>query len=216
MNLENIPPLRDDGNASYAIAMTEPIMNPETKVPASLSERISGELGELRRGGLWRECVALDSPSGPRIAVDGREYLHLCSNNYLDLAMHPEVIEAARQAASRWGVGSGAARLITGTNRLVTELERELAEFKEAEAALVFSSGYLANLGVVSALAGRGDWLICDELNHASLIDAARLSRATIRTYAHNQVDAARRALAKAPIDARKMILTDGSFRRCT
>lgn len=176
------------------------------------TEQLRAELDAVREAGLWRECATLDSAAGPFITVSGRRYLHLCSNNYLDLAGHPEVVRAAQEAAEVWGAGAGSARLITGTSRDMAELEAELAEFKRAEAALVFSSGYLANLGLITALAGAGDWLVCDHLNHASLIDAARLSRAQIRTYPHNDVEAAARILRDAPSGARKLILTDGVF----
>ncbi len=177
-----------------------------------ISASLKGELTSIRKKGLWRECVALDSAPGPHIVIGGKKYLHLCSNNYLGLATHPAVIEAARKAARDWGTGAGAARLITGTSRPAVELEEALAEFKQAEAALLFSSGYLANLGLIPTLAGKGDLLLCDRLNHASLIDAARLSGATIRTYPHGDVQAAREILRKAPRGVKKLIVTDGVF----
>ena len=177
-----------------------------------ISRTIESELEAIRAAGLWRRCVARDSPPGARVTIEGREYLHLCSNNYLDLAHHPEAIEAARRAAVEWGVGAGASPLVTGATREAREFEVELAEFKRAEAALIFSSGYMANLGALTSLAGRGDWLICDRLNHASLIDAARLSRAEIHAYPHNDAGAVAESLARAPASARKLIVTDGVF----
>ncbi|MBI1784675.1 8-amino-7-oxononanoate synthase, partial [Candidatus Sumerlaeota bacterium] len=146
------------------------------------------------------------------ITVSGREYLHLCSNNYLGLATHPAVIEGACKATRDWGAGAGASRLITGTTRAAEALERSLAEFKRAERALLFASGYLANIGLICALARNGDWLICDQLNHASLIDAARLSGAAIHVYPHNDAKGAADILARAPREARKFIVTDGVF----
>lgn len=178
----------------------------------SRSEQLDAQLAELRRRDEWRECIPLGSPSCPRISVDGRSYLHLCSNNYLNLAAHPALASAAAESAARWGTGAGAARLITGTSTEARQLEEELAAFKGAEDALLFSSGYLANIGLVQALLRRGDWLICDELNHASLIDAARLSRAEVRVFPHNDVDAVDRLLQEAPGEVRRVILVDGVF----
>ncbi len=172
----------------------------------------TAQLERLKREGLGRRCVPLDGPPGPFIEIGGRRYLHLCSNNYLGLAGHPAVVEAACEAARRWGVGAGSARLVTGTSALVRELEAELARFKGAEAALVFSSGYLANLGLITAVAGPGDWLLCDRLNHASLIDACRLSLAEVRVYPHADAEAAERLLERAPERGRKFIVTDGVF----
>jgi 8-amino-7-oxononanoate synthase len=177
-----------------------------------LESELKAELERLREADLWRECVALDSPPGPTITIEGKRYLHLCSNNYLDLAGHPALAAAACESAEKWGVGAGSARLVTGTSRLAAEFEAELAEFKRAEAALVFSSGYLANIGLLTALARPGDWLVCDRLNHASLIDGARLSKAQIRTYAHADANDAGRLLSEAPASARKFIVTDGVF----
>lgn len=199
---------------------------PDSSSPLS---DIAAELDSLRDAGLWRECIELESPSGPTIRIgaqagvedcenregrgdESREYLHLCSNNYLDLARDERVIDAACRAARRWGAGSGAARLVTGTSRLAAELERELADFKQAEAAALFSSGYLANLGLVQALAGPGDLLLCDRLNHASLIDAARLARAEVVVYPHGDTEALGNILERAPSKRRKFILTDGVF----
>jgi len=175
-------------------------------------DQIREELAGLKAAGLQRACATLDSPPGPHIQIGGRRYLHLCSNNYLSLATHPEVTEAACRAVRDWGAGSGAARLITGTSRLAVELESALANFKQTQSALLFSSGYLAGLAAVTALAGREAWIISDQLNHASLIDAARLSGATIRVYAHADVKEAERILREAPANARKIILTDGVF----
>lgn len=187
-------------------------MDSESFVQSRSSERIAERLEQLHRGDQWRSCVTLDSASGPHIEIDGKSYLHLCSNNYLGLAGHPDLAQAAAQAAQRWGTGAGSARLITGTSQLAEDFERDLAAFKGAESSLLFSSGYLANLGVVQALAAPGDWLICDELNHASLIDAARLARGSIQVHPHNELDAVRALLERAPEGVGKIILTEGVF----
>lgn len=176
------------------------------------AEQLDARLQEIRRRDQWRECVPLASPSAPRITVEGRSYFHFCSNNYLNLAAHPALAHAAAEAAARWGTGAGAARLITGTSTEARLLEQELAAFKGAEDALLFSSGYLANVGLVQTLARRGDWLLCDELNHASLIDAARLSRAEIHVFPHNDIEAVQRLLEQAPPEVRPVILVDGVF----
>lgn len=150
--------------------------------------------------------IDLETAAGPR------RVLHLCSNGYLGLATHPEVVEAAAAAARDYGAGSGAARLITGGQPPHRELETELAAWKGAEDALLLSSGYLANLGVVTALVGRGDVVVSDELNHASIIDACRLSRAEVRVYRHADPDHAAARLADAPAGARRLVITDGVF----
>lgn len=170
------------------------------------------KLAELRERGLWRECIAFDTPPAPEIGRGGSSWVNLSSNNYLDLAADPRVIEGAVDAARRWGAGSGAARLITGTSSAAVGLERALAEFKSSEAALLFSSGYLANLGLMQALFGRGDVLVCDELNHASLIDACRLSRAEIRVHPHGDALAAARLVEDVPPGVQVAIVTDGVF----
>jgi glycine C-acetyltransferase/8-amino-7-oxononanoate synthase len=153
----------------------------------------------------------VEGAQGPRVILDGAEVLLLCSNNYLGLADHPRVREAAAAAAQRYGAGSGASRLISGTMSLHTQLERRLAEFKGTQASLLFGSGYLANTGVISALAGRGDVVFSDELNHASIIDGCRLSRAETFVYRHRDLDHLEYALNQAGSRAR-LIVTDGVF----
>ncbi len=150
---------------------------------------VAGRLEELRDRGLYRRLRLLDGPQGPRVQLDGREVLLLCSNNYLGLAEHPRVREAAAEAALRWGAGAGASRLISGNMEPHRELEERLAAFKGCEAALLFGSGYLANIGTISALAGRGEVVFSDELNHASIIDGCRLSRAETFVYRHADLD---------------------------
>src|SRR6266566_8005218 len=144
---------------------------------------IDARLDELSELGLRRRLRLISGPQGPRVILDGRPVLLLCSNNYLGLADHPRVREAAADAAMRWGVGAGASRLVSGTMTIHRRLEERLATFHAAEACLLFGSGYLANLGVIGALAGRGDIVFSDELNHASIVDGCRLSRAEVVVY---------------------------------
>jgi glycine C-acetyltransferase/8-amino-7-oxononanoate synthase len=146
-------------------------------------------LDDLAQAGLLRRPVTVEGAQGPRVRVDGRELLCFCSNNYLGLAAHPALAEAAAKAAERYGTGAGASRLVSGTMTPHRELEDALAEFKRAEAALVFPTGYMANIGIIQALVGRGDSVFCDRLNHASILDGCRLSRATLRVYPHKDVD---------------------------
>jgi 8-amino-7-oxononanoate synthase len=168
-------------------------------------------LADLDARGVRRGRRVLETPQGARVRVDGREYVAFCSNDYLGLAAHPELIEAARAGASRYGVGAGASHLVLGHGEAHHELEARLAAFAGFPRALLFSSGYLANLGVVTALAGRGDAVFADRLNHASLNDAALLSRAEFRRYPHRDADALGRQLA-ASRARRRLILTDAVF----
>src|SRR4029077_18721170 len=128
-------------------------------------------------------------PQGPHVVVDGRTALLMCSNNYLGLADHPRVRAAAAEAALHWGVGAGASRLVSGTMTVHRELEQQLADFKRRPAGLLFGSGYLANMGVISALARRGQVVFSDRLNHASIVDGCRLSRAEAFVYRHLDVE---------------------------
>ena len=159
---------------------------------------IQARLAELEQLGLYRRTRLVSGPQGPRVVLDGRPVLLLCSNNYLGLADSPRVRQAAAAAATRWGVGAGASRLVSGTMTVHRRLEQRLAAFKGAEAALLFGSGYLANLGVVGALARAGEVVFSDELNHASIIDGCRLSRAETFVYAHNDVEHLAWGLAQA------------------
>nr|HMS63607.1 8-amino-7-oxononanoate synthase [Solirubrobacteraceae bacterium] len=172
---------------------------------------IHQRLDELRDLGLYRRLRVISGPQGPRVVLDGKPVLLLCSNNYLGLADHPRVREAAADAAMRWGVGAGASRLVSGTMRIHRRLEDRLTEFKGAEAALLFGSGYLANVGVVSALAGKGEVVFSDELNHASIIDGCRLSQAETFVYRHNDMDHLAWALQRAG-DRGALIVTDSVF----
>ncbi len=172
---------------------------------------IQQRLDELQDLGLYRRLRVISGPQGPRVVLDGKPVLLLCSNNYLGLADHPRVREAAADAAMRWGVGAGASRLVSGTMRIHKRLEDRLAEFKGAESALLFGSGYLANVGVVSALAGKGEVVFSDELNHASIIDGCRLSQAETFVYRHNDTEHLAWALQRAG-DRGALIVTDSVF----
>ena len=172
---------------------------------------VAARLDELRRNGLQRKLRLIEGPQGPRVLLDGAEVLLLCSNNYLGLADHPRVRQAAADAAERWGAGAGASRLISGNLGLHAKLEGRLAEFKGAPSALLFGSGYLANTGVVAALARRGEVVFSDELNHASIIDGCRLSTAETFVYRHCDLEHLAWGLEKAGSRA-ALIVTDGVF----
>jgi glycine C-acetyltransferase/8-amino-7-oxononanoate synthase len=176
-----------------------------------LNHDLNADLRTLESEGLLR-APRIASAAGPRIVVDGHECLNLASNDYLGLTQHPEVVAAAQDAAARYGTGAGASRLICGTLPVHQELEHALARLKRTEAAIVFSSGYAANLGTVQALVGRGDLVICDRLNHASLVDACRLSGATLKVYRHADPDRLEAVLNRAASPRRTLIVTDGVF----
>lgn len=171
----------------------------------------TSELDALRREGLYRYRRVLASPQGAVVSLDGRDVLLMCSNDYLGLADHPEVCEAASATALEWGAGAGASALVAGYMALHQELERELASFKGAEMCVLFGSGFLANTGVIAALAGPDDVILSDSLNHASLIDGCRLARARTVVYPHVDVEALAGALALVP-DGRGVIVTDAVF----
>jgi 8-amino-7-oxononanoate synthase len=172
---------------------------------------IEARLDELEQLGLARRTRLVSGPQGPRVVLDGKPVLLLCSNNYLGLADHPSVREAAAEAAMRWGVGAGASRLVSGTMTIHRRLEERIASFERREAALLFGSGYLANAGVISALARRGDVIFSDELNHASIVDGCRLSRADVFVYDHGDVEHLEWGLREAN-GRGALIVTDGVF----
>ncbi|HWN72990.1 MAG TPA: 8-amino-7-oxononanoate synthase [Solirubrobacterales bacterium] len=172
---------------------------------------VAERLEELRERGLYRQLRLIEGPQGPSVTLDGRPVLLLCSNNYLGLADRAEVREAAAEAALRWGAGAGASRLISGSMEPHRQLEERLAAFKGYESALLFGSGYLANTGVIAALAGKGEVVFSDELNHASIVDGCRLSRAETFVYRHGDLE----HLAWALYHQRgrpALIVTDGVF----
>ena len=169
------------------------------------------ELQSLKDQGLYREPRTLAGRQRPRSVFDGKSVVNLSSNNYLGLTNHPKMIEAAIKATEELGVGSGAVRTIAGQMELHRQLEKKLAEFKHVEACLVFQSGFTANSGTVAAILGREDVVISDELNHASIIDGCRLSRAQIKVYPHADMDGLRKALEEVE-GRRKLVVTDGGF----
>jgi glycine C-acetyltransferase len=170
------------------------------------------ELADLEAQGLRRALRVLDDEQRARTRVDGRPVVNLSSNNYLGLTTHPRLRQRALEAVERFGVGSGSVRTIAGTMALHVELERRLAEFKQTEAVVVFQSGFAANAGSVAALLTKDDVIVSDELNHASIIDGCRLSRAEIRVFPHKDVAGARTVLAGLPASQRKLLITDGVF----
>jgi glycine C-acetyltransferase/8-amino-7-oxononanoate synthase len=172
---------------------------------------IADRLEELREAGLYRRLRLVSGPQGPRVLLDGREVLLLCSNNYLGLADHPSVRRAAAEAAMRWGTGAGASRLISGNMTLHRRLEERLADFHHTDAALLFGSGYLANLGTITALTRADEVVFSDELNHASIVDGCRLSRAESFVYRHNDPEHLAWGLQRAE-GRGSLIVTDGVF----
>jgi glycine C-acetyltransferase/8-amino-7-oxononanoate synthase len=172
---------------------------------------LDARLDELRSLGLHRRTRLVSGPQGPHVLLDGKPVLLLCSNNYLGLADHPAVRQAAADAAMRWGVGSGASRLVSGTMTIHRRLEERLAVFKRRQSALLFGSGYLANAGTIAALARPGDVIFSDELNHASIIDGCRISRADVFVYDHCDVEHLEWGIAQAE-GRGALIVTDSVF----
>jgi glycine C-acetyltransferase len=170
------------------------------------------ELDALRQQNLYRHLRILEGEQKAHTTFDHRSVVNLSSNNYLGLTTHPRLRERALAAIEEFGVGSGSVRTIAGTMAIHMELERRLAEFKKVEAVVVFQSGFTANAGTVSAILGKEDVVISDELNHASIIDGCRLSRAAIKVFPHKDVDAARRIIKELPATQRKLLITDGVF----
>ncbi|MBI4336077.1 MAG: 8-amino-7-oxononanoate synthase [Candidatus Omnitrophica bacterium] len=176
---------------------------------------IDEELKRVKDEGLYRHLRCLEGHQGARIKIDGRECVNLCSNNYLGLASNPRLKQAAIEATQKYGCGSGASRLVCGNFKLYEELEGKIAGFKGQEAALVFNSGYSANLGAITALVGRGDIVFSDKLNHASIVDAVILSRAELRRYPHKDVKALEEMLRVEGQGSRvkkRLIVTDTLF----
>jgi glycine C-acetyltransferase len=175
---------------------------------------IADELEALRQSGLFTHIRTLTSPQGAWLIVDGQQVLNFCSNNYLGLASHPHLVEAAKQAIDRYGIGPAAVRTIAGTMGLHLQLERRLAAFKGVEAVITFQSGFTANLGTLPALVGKEDVIFSDELNHASIIDGSRLSGAAIVRYAHRDPADLKKQIetSKASGYRRALVVTDGVF----
>jgi glycine C-acetyltransferase len=173
---------------------------------------LTAELNALKDEGLYRKLRILEDEQKPQTTFDHRSVVNLSSNNYLGLTTHPRLRERALEATRKYGVGTGSVRTIAGTMDIHMELERRLAEFKNTEAVVVFQSGFAANAGTVSAVLGKDDVVVSDELNHASIIDGCRLSRAAIKVFPHKDVDAARKILRSLPASQRKLLITDGVF----
>lgn len=173
---------------------------------------IDDELRDLEERGLRRRLRAVQGPQGPFVTVEGRTLRLFCSNDYLGLASHPALTSAARQAIERYGYGTGASRLVSGTMEAHVALEERLAGFLGTDAALVFPSGYAANLGVIPALVGQGDAVLLDRLDHASIVDGARLSGARLLVYPHRDAGRLREVLERHTAFRRRLVITDGVF----
>jgi glycine C-acetyltransferase/8-amino-7-oxononanoate synthase len=170
------------------------------------------DLSELKKQHLYRQLKRIDGPQSARTIVDGIPCILLSSNNYLGLTEHPELKRAAKKAIEKWGTGSGGSRLTTGNLSIFEQFEQEIAQFKHTEAALVFNTGYMANLGIITALTGRQDVIISDELNHASIIDGCLLSQANKRVFAHKNMNELEKILQKSQNYRRRLIVCDGVF----
>jgi glycine C-acetyltransferase len=174
---------------------------------------LTAQLDDLRQRGTFFKLRVLDDEQGPICTYDGKQVINLASNNYLGLCEHPKLREAAIAATEKYGVGSGAVRTIAGTMRIHMELEEKIAAFKGVEACVVFQSGFTANAGTVSSILGKEDFILSDELNHASIIDGARLSRAKIKVFRHKDVAHAEELLKEIQNEpGRKLLITDGVF----
>ena len=180
----------------------------------ALDDSLKTDLDNLRKEGLFRPLRVLESPQGNEVTIGGKRYINLSSNNYLGLNTHPRMVAAASQAAADWGAGTGAVRTIAGTQSIHEELEAKLAAYKKTEAALTFQSGYTVNLGVLSCMVEEPDVVISDKLNHASIIDGIRLTKADRILYEHVDLDDAERALSEARSKnyRRMLLVTDGVF----
>lgn len=187
------------------------IDEPEAKMGEKM-RFISEELAELEKSGLYRRLRTITSNQEAHVTIGGKEYISFSSNNYLGLANHPDVKEKAVNAIKQYGCGAGASRLIVGTMELHTHLEERIAKFEDKPAAILFCSGYVANVGVVTSLVGQGDAVILDKLNHASIIDAARLSRARLLVYPHKDTSRLESILKRYKGYKRKLIITDAVF----
>ena len=196
----------DAGTRTSSPALPDPATRPQLA-------HLTAVLDDLRARGTYFRLRVLDDQQGPVCHYDGREVINLASNNYLGLCNDPRLAEAATRAIARYGVGSGAVRTIAGTMRIHMELEERIAAFKHVEACVVFQSGFTANAGTVSSILGKDDFILSDELNHASIIDGARLSKAKIKVFRHKDVAHAEELLKELQNEpGHKLIITDGVF----
>ena len=177
-----------------------------------MTEALQRRLAERRQQSRYRKRRVLETAQGPRVVVDGREFLLFCSNDYLGLANHPQLIAAMQNAAQQYGVGGGASHLVCGHSALHHQLEERLAEITGRDRAILFSTGYMANLGTVTALVGKGDHILEDRLNHASLLDAGLLSGAKFQRFHHNDLNDLERRLQKLPDEGQRLIVVDAVF----
>lgn len=173
---------------------------------------IKKQVDDLKEQNLYNNILTIESPIGPEIQINGKKLLNFCSNNYLGLANNSEMKEAAKKAIDEYGIGPAAVRTIAGTTLLHKKLEEKLAGFKKAEAVITFQSGFTANLAVIPALVGEGDLIFSDELNHASIIDGCRLSKAEVIRFAHANPADLEEKLKESPADKKKLVITDGVF----
>src|ERR1700683_578222 len=174
---------------------------------------LTGQLNELKAKGTHFKLRVLEDEQAPVCTYDGKKVINLASNNYLGLATHPKLREASIAATRKYGVGAGAVRTIAGTMKIHMELEEKIARFKNVEACVVFQSGFAANAGTVSAILGKEDFILSDELNHASIIDGARLSRATIKVFRHKDVAHCEELLKQLAAEpGKKLVISDGVF----
>lgn len=173
---------------------------------------IKKQVDDLKEQNLYNNILTIESPIGPEIQINGKKLLNFCSNNYLGLANNSTMREAAKKAIDDFGIGPAAVRTIAGTTTLHKKLEEKLAEFKKVEAVITFQSGFTANLAVIPALTGEGDYIFSDELNHASIIDGCRLSKAEVIRFAHANAADLEEKLKSVPAEARKLVITDGVF----
>ena len=175
-------------------------------------KHIADELNKIKESGLYRNLKAVESAQDTHIEIEGKTYLSFCSNNYLGLASHSSVVKAVKDAVEVYGWGAGASRLVSGNMTLHETLEKVISKFKRKEATIVFPTGYMANLGAISTLVSRGDLVVCDKLNHASIIDGCRLSGADFRVYAHCNMEKLENILKKSSKYNRILIVTDSVF----
>ena len=176
------------------------------------TQYLADNISELQEQGLYNNMRVIDSPMDGQVMIDGKRVINFCANNYLGLANHPRLKQAAKEAIDKFGIGPGAVRTIAGTMSLHEKLEQRLAEFKKAEAVVTLQSGFTANLATIPALVGKGDVIFSDRLNHASIIDGCRLSRAQIVAYEHNNVADLEQKIKETTDYNRRLIITDGVF----